>query len=123
MKPAFCVVAGPLETCTRYEPSARCQVICAVSCAPWSDTVQSGRRSPARYTAGEPLKFAPVSVSVSPVTAAVLTTTCGGGFFPSFFPCASADDATERAHTRAPTNRATTETFRDMRHLHCSRMG
>src|SRR5262247_193846 len=119
MNAPFCVVDGPFETCTRYEPSSRCHVICAVSCVPSGDTVNSGKRSPARYTVGALPKLTPVSESVSPSIAAVLIASCGGGFFP----CAAADVATARAHTRAPTYLTTNDPFRDMRHLPLFKMG
>src|SRR5215510_13401101 len=119
MKAAFCTVPFPLETSTRYEPSSRCDVSCAVSDVPSIDTVSTGRRSPARYTFIGRSKFAPVSDNVSPEMAAVVITTCCG----LSFPCAAADVATARAHTREPTNRTTDVSFRDMRHLPCSKWG
>src|SRR6185436_2692539 len=96
-----------------------CHGSCALNCVPSAETDSSVIRSPIQYTAGALPKLAPVNVSVSPETVAAVMTTCGGGFFP----CAAADVATERAHRRAPTNRTTNASLRDIITIHCSKWG
>src|SRR5262245_7470056 len=118
MKLAFCVVAGPLDTWTMYDPSAMCHGSCALNWVPSALTASNGIRSPTQYTAGALPKFAPVNVNVSPETAAVLIASCGG-----IFPCAAADVATERAHRRVTTNRTTYASSRDIITIHCSKRG